>query len=116
MTKEERRLRYDFLKTLPWTVNRQKVIGKYIVDFYIAKANIVIELDGSQHYQDDENMVADRKRDTYLNAQGIKVLRYTNLDVLKRFKEVCQDIENNIAERLNTSSTASGPPSPQGEG
>ena len=49
MTKEERRLWYDFLKTLPVTVNRQKVIGNCIVDFYIASFKTVIELDGSQH-------------------------------------------------------------------
>ncbi len=52
MTKEERRLWYDFLKGLPITVHRQKVIGYYIADFYIASANIVIELDGSQHFEE----------------------------------------------------------------
>ena len=52
MTKEEKRLWYEFLKKLPVTVNRQKVIGNYIVDFYCAQANIVIELDGSQHYNE----------------------------------------------------------------
>ena len=51
MTKEERHLWYDFLRGLPVMVHRQKVIGKYIVDFYIAEANLVIELDGSQHYE-----------------------------------------------------------------
>ncbi len=51
MTKEESHLWYDFLKKLPITVNRQKVIGRYIVDFYCAEAQIVIELDGSQHYE-----------------------------------------------------------------
>ena len=50
MTKEERHLWYDFLKTLPVMVHRQKVIGAYIVDFYIAEAKLIIELDGSQHY------------------------------------------------------------------
>ena len=51
MTKEERKLWYDFLKQLPQTVNRQKTIGNYIVDFYCAEAKLVIELDGSQHYE-----------------------------------------------------------------
>ena len=50
MTKEERHLWYDFLKQLPITVHRQKPLGNYIVDFYIASAKLVIELDGSQHY------------------------------------------------------------------
>ena len=91
MTKEERHLWYDFLKTLPVTANRQKVIGKYIVDFYIASSKIVIELDGSQHYEDNakEN---DAKRDEFLKSLGIKVLRYSNLDINQRFESVCEDI------------------------
>ena len=80
MTKEERHLWYDFLKQLSVTVNRQKVIGKFIVDFYIASAKIVIELDGSQHYKDD-GIAKDRKRDEFLANQGILVLRYTNLHI-----------------------------------
>ena len=51
MTKEEKHLWYDFLKKQPFTVHRQKVIGKYIVDFYIASYKTVIEVDGSQHYE-----------------------------------------------------------------
>ena len=50
MTEEERHLWYDFLKELPVTVNRQKVIGRYIVDFYCAEAKLVSEIDGTQHY------------------------------------------------------------------
>ncbi len=102
MTKEERHLWYDFLKTLPITVNRQKVIGNYIVDFYIASAKIVIELDGSQHYE-DKGVENDTKRDAFLNDLGIKILRYSNLDVNQRFESVCEDILNNI----NTSSVTS---------
>ena len=77
MTKEERHLWYDFLKSLPVTVNRQKIIGNYIVDFYIATYKIVIELDGSQHYE-NKGIENDIKRDTFLNDLGIKVLRYLN--------------------------------------
>ena len=95
MTKEERHLWYDFLKGLPCTVNRQKVIGKYIVDFYIASANLVIELDGSQHYE-DENIIKDAERDKYLRGLGLKVLRYSNLDINRKFQSVCQDILDNI--------------------
>ena len=102
MTKEERHLWYDFLKILPVTVNRQKVIGNYIVDFYIASAKIVIELDGSQHYE-DKGKENDEIRDKYLNSLGIKVLRYSNLDVSRRFDSVCEDILN----RINTSSVTS---------
>ncbi len=95
MTKEENHLWHDFLKKLPVTVNRQKVIGKYIVDFYCAEANIVIELDGSQHYNPEAKQ-KDRERDAYLESIGIKVLRYTNLDIKRRFRAVCDDIWNHV--------------------
>lgn len=96
LTKEERHLWYDFLKTCPFTVNRQKVIGKYIVDFYIASSKIAIELDGSQHYK-DIGIKNDTARDMYLNGLGIKVLRYSNLDINKRFEVVCQDILKHVS-------------------
>ena len=95
MTKEERHLWYDFLKALPVTVNRQKVIGNYIVDFYIATAKLVIELDGSQHYE-EKGVCNDANRDAFLNSLGFKVLRYSNIDVNQRFESVCQDILNHI--------------------
>ncbi|MCR5219707.1 MAG: endonuclease domain-containing protein [bacterium] len=91
MTKEERRLWYDFLKSLPVTVKRQQVMGPYIVDFYIASAKLVIELDGSQHYG-KEGIVADKKRDTFLSNLGIHVLRFSNLDVNRNFKWVCEEV------------------------
>lgn len=99
MTKEERHLWNDFLKMLPVTVNRQKVISNYIVDFYIAASKIVIELDGSQHYE-DSGIENDAKRDAFLNGLGIKVLRYSNLDINQRFDSVCED----ILKEINTSS------------
>lgn len=91
MTKEEKRLWYDFLKNLPHTVNRQKVIGDYVVDFYCGNAKIVIELDGSQHLT-TIGRATDQKRDAYLNRLGITVLRYSNLDILENFEGVCADI------------------------
>ena len=95
MTKEERRLWYNFLKELPITINRQKVVGKYILDFYCASAHIAIELDGSQHYT-DEGFEYDGNRDDFLKDQGIKVLRYSNYEVNNHFSVVCEDIWNNI--------------------
>ena len=91
MTKEERRLWYDFLKPLSVTVRRQTVIGPYIVDFYIASAKLVIELDGSQHYR-EEGVAADRERDRFLGEQGIRVLRFSNYDVNQHFEGVCGKI------------------------
>ena len=97
MTKEERHLWYDCLKQLPVTVHRQKVFGKYIVDFYIASQNLVIELDGSQHYE-DANKKKDEERDQYLQSLGCSVVRYSNADVNLRFREVCEDIYNRLNE------------------
>jgi len=91
MTKEERRLWYDFLKKLPLNINRQKVFGKYILDFYCAKARTAIELDGSQHYE-EKGMEADKERDLYLKEHGIRVLRYSNYEVNQKFEAVCEDI------------------------
>ena len=91
MTKEEKHLWYDFLRKLPITVHRQKVFGNYIVDFYCADAKLVIELDGSQHYE-ERGRQADAFRDAYLKSLGIEVVRYSDLDVDRRFDAVCQDI------------------------
>ncbi len=91
MTKEERHLWYDFLKKLPVTIHRQKVLGNYIADFYCPQYQIVIELDGSQHYEDDAKE-KDRIRDEYFNSLGITVLRYTNLQIHRKFDAVCNDI------------------------
>ncbi len=100
MTKEELHLWYDCLKKLPFTVNRQKVIGNYIADFYIASAKIVIELDGSGHYT-YQGKVKDKKRDEFFAENGMLVLRYSNLDIHKNFKFICEDIYNNIIKRLD---------------
>jgi very-short-patch-repair endonuclease len=112
MTKEEKHLWYDFLKDLPQTIKRQKIIGTYIVDFYCAEAKIVIELDGSQHYS-DEGKSNDKERDSYLNSLGITVLRYSNFDIQRNFDGVCIDIIQHIT---TSSESLRDPPSPQGEG
>ena len=91
MTKEERRLWYDFLKPAGIQAHRQKTIGPYIVDFYIASAKIVIELDGSQHFE-TTGQCADKARDRYLNGLGLTVLRYANNEVNQNFRAVCEDI------------------------
>ncbi len=91
MTDEEKRLWYQFLRRLPVTVRRQKNIGNYIVDFYIASAKIVIEIDGIQH-QFPENKEKDDIRDKYLNDLGIKVMRFNNLMINDNFGYVCKKI------------------------
>ena len=95
MTDEEKHLWYDFLKRLPVTVNRQKNIGNYIVDFFIASKKIVIEIDGAQHLM-QENKEADDIRDSELRALGVTVLRYSNIDINRNFNTVCEDILSHL--------------------
>ena len=90
MTEEEKKLWYQFLKDLPITVKRQKIIGNYIVDFYCAAFKTVLELDGMQHF-DEEGEVKDKIRDEYLNSLGITVLRYSNKLINENFQDVCTD-------------------------
>lgn len=98
-TKEEKHLWYDFLREYPIQFNRQKVIGNYIADFYCKRANLIIELDGSQHYE-NANRQFDNKRTEYFNNLGLSVLRFSNLDIKMRFKEVCLMIDKEVNERL----------------
>ena len=91
MTREERHLWYDCLKSLPQTFHRQKVIGNYIVDFYCAEAKLVIELDGSQHFE-EQGLASDAVRDAYLRSLGLTVLRYPNNAVMQNFAGVSEDI------------------------
>ena len=91
MTKEERKLWYEFLRQQSVSFRRQYVIGDYIVDFYCHQAKLVIELDGSQHF-DPNHIVADQKRTAYLQSQGLTVLRFTNLEIAKSFQGVCESI------------------------
>ena len=91
MTPQEKHLWYDFLKKLPITVNRQKNIGNYIVDFYIPGARLVIEIDGIQH-KDIYHLESDKERDMDLKNLGNKVLRFSNFDIDKNFQFVCRDI------------------------
>lgn len=95
MTKEERKLWFEFLSSLPTKIYRQKLIGDYIVDFYCPKNKVVIELDGGQHFE-DINKKHDDERTLYLNSLGIKVLRYSNYEVNCSFEAVCDDIYRNI--------------------
>lgn len=95
MTPEERHLWYDFLKKLPITVNRQKMIDEYIVDFYIHSAKLIIEIDGIQHHTKD-NQKSDGERDQRLHQLGLTVLRYNNETVRDNFTFVCEDILNHL--------------------
>ena len=100
MTKEEWHLWYDFLRTYPVRFSRQKVLGKYIADFYSAEARLVIELDGSQHYEND-NMEKDAERTDYLKGYGLKVIRIPNHEVSRNFRGVCEHIDAAVRQSLS---------------
>ena len=100
MTKEERRLWYDFLRTYPVKFIRQKVLGTYIVDFYSASAKLVIELDGSGHYS-DEGELYDKQRTEFLSGYGLTVVRISNLEIAKNFQGVCEYIDGMVQQSLS---------------
>ncbi len=98
MTPHERKLWFLFLRKYPVKIYKQRIIGSYIVDFYCASARLVIELDGSQHYE-SKGMPHDSERTAFLNAQGLEVLRFSNRDVDENFRAVCEQIDRIIQER-----------------
>ena len=100
MTKEERHLWYDFLRTYPIRFSRQKILGKYIADFYSAEAKLVIELDGSQHYE-EEGMAKDAERTAFFEAYGLSVIRIPNNEVSRNFRGVCEYIDVAVRQSLS---------------
>ena len=92
-TKEEFLLWNKFLRKYPIQFRRQYVIGNYIADFYCHTAKLVVELDGSQHY-DPEEAEKDRVRTEYLESLGLRVMRFTNLEIATEFDAVCEAIRN----------------------
>ena len=99
MTKEERHLWYDFLREYPVRFLRQKVIDHYIVDFYCHRARLIVELDGSQHF-DEAEMRRDADRTKHLEARGFQVVRIPNNAVNENFRGVCEYVDQLIRERI----------------
>ena len=103
MTKEERHLWYDFLRGYPVRFTRQKILGKYIADFYCSQAKLVIELDGSQHYEESE-LLKDAQRTAFLENYDIKVLRIPNNEISRNFRAVCEYIDMRVKQSLGQDS------------
>ena len=101
MTRQERHLWFDFLRSYPHKIYRQRPIEQFIVDFYCSKARLIIELDGSQHYTQD-GMLYDVVRTEVLEKYKLKVIRFSNNDVDYNFLGVCTAIDEEIKERLRT--------------
>ena len=99
MTKEERRLWYEYLHNYPVRFRRQVTCGNYILDFYCAAAKLAIELDGSQHYEPAGQMY-DARRSAYLEQQCIQVPRFSNSDVMNQLRGVCEVID--VAVKMRT--------------
>lgn len=100
MTNPEKKLWYRFLREYEIPFVSQKVIGRYIVDFYSRKVRLCIELDGGQHYE-ESGMEYDEQRTRYLEMNEIKVLRFSNNDVINEFEGVCTLIHNVAQSRRN---------------
>ena len=99
MTTHERKIWYLFLRKYPVKIYKQRIIGRFIVDFYCASARLVIELDGSQHYE-PQSMAYHTARSTFLSALGLEVLRFSNREIDRDFRGVCDQIDITIQNRL----------------
>ena len=97
MTPWERKLWYCFLKAYPVRFQRQKPIGRYIVDFYCAGAKLAVELDGGGHYTPEEQK-KDLQRTEEIKKTGTQVIRFCNLDVDRHFYEVCSTIDEAVQQ------------------
>ena len=113
MTTHERKLWYLFLRKYPVKIYKQRIIGRFIVDFYCASAKLVIELDGSQHYE-PQGMAYDFDRSAFLRGLGLEVLRFSNCEIDRNFHEVCAQIDLAIQKRLPPLSVTFGDSSPKG--
>ena len=93
MTPEEKHLWHDYLKKCSYTFNRQYVFDYYIVDFYCEEKKLVIEIDGSQHYE-EKGLQDDAVRTAFLETFGCRVIRFSNREINQEFEGVCRQIEN----------------------
>lgn len=100
MTPQERKLWYMFLRDYPVKIYKQRIIDSFIVDFYCAKAKLVIELDGSQHYT-NQGLAHDRERSAMLQKYQLQVIRFNNLEVDQQFRAVCVMIDRTIRKKTS---------------
>ncbi len=99
MTKEEKHLWYDFLRMYPIRFLRQKILGKYIADFYCAEAKLIVELDGSGHYTEDGKRY-DEERAAFLAGYGLTVIRIPNTEIRNNFEGVCEYIDRIVKQSV----------------
>ena len=99
MTPEERQLWFQFLQSYPVRFLRQKILAGYIVDFYCARARLIVEIDGGQHYAPGTRQY-DSIRTRELSRYGFKVLRFTNRDIWRNFDGVMYVIDKEVKLRM----------------
>jgi very-short-patch-repair endonuclease len=107
-TKQENRLWYEFLRDFRPRFTRQRIVGSYILDFYCGAVKLTVELDGSGHFE-PEAIEYDKIRTKFLGSLGIRVMRFTNIDVNESFEGVCICIANEVNALL-------GQPPPSADG
>ena len=115
MTKEERRLWFDFWRNHNLSWRRQKLLGNYILDFYCPAIKLAIELDGNQHRSSNEAITKDRLRTAYIRSEGIRLIRFSNLDVMNNFRGVCDYIDrvvDDLTEWINPTQRCYAPACP----
>jgi very-short-patch-repair endonuclease len=97
-TPAERKLWYEFLSALPQKFSRQKPLGRYIVDFYCSRHRLAIEIDGDSHYS-GTGPSYDAMRTAWLKAQGVRVVRFTNPEVIQHFDAVCSEVLSALGKK-----------------
>ncbi|MGM9626376.1 MAG: endonuclease domain-containing protein [Eubacteriales bacterium] len=98
-TRQENHLWYDFLRQYPVRFQRQKSIDHFIADFYCHQAKLIIEIDGSQHFL-EQNKKYDEFRTEILTSYHLTVIRFTNVQIDQNFNGVCQYIQKIVCENL----------------
>ncbi len=106
-TPQENHLWYDFLSTYHVRFQRQKAIGNFIADFYCHQARLIIEIDGSQHFTDD-GVRKDAFRTEILEGYGLQVIRFTNTQINREFRAVCEYIDMVVKAAVNSPSQPNG--------
>lgn len=89
MTPQEKKLWYQFLRSYPVKIYKQRMIDSFIVDFYYASAKLVIEIDGSQHYT-EQGLEYDQERGACPARYGLEIIRFTNAEIDREFNTVCE--------------------------
>jgi very-short-patch-repair endonuclease len=95
MTEAESKMWYEFLRFNKPRAHRQRPMGRFIADFYIPKAKLIIEIDGDVH-ENEKSLVKDSERTEFFNTLGLTVIRFTNTQVIYNFKQVCEEIKRHI--------------------